>query len=132
MKKILILFAVAILQLQAFSQPWDFRTIDISTMAAIDSVIYDVKFTSELGLQIVFRGVTGATDGSFNLFVGHADTTAVSGIVSTLLPYTISSADEVVPFEKTILAFSKLKIKFTKNGMTGGFIDIYFRTKRRY
>ena len=132
MKKILT-FALflGIFAAQAQTLKQGKNTINIASLPAVDTFFVQtgVSTSGTLALQVVFRSVTGTTNGSFNLYQ-TLDLTALFGEFSnTELPYTISSANEVVAFEKQFTAYQYMPIIITKNQMTGGYIDIYLKVK---
>jgi hypothetical protein len=140
MKKLLFLFSLIFL-LGIFATPAGAQqttlvlgknTINIASLSATDTILIpnDYKATAILGLQVVFRNVTGTPNGSFNLYQTWGDNVRYVPLGVSGLPYTLASANASVAFEKSYLPFNWMPMIITKNGMTGGYIDIYLRIKQ--
>ena len=129
MKKLLIL--LALLPTLLIAQEWSVRTFNVSTMPATDSIVLNIKGAVEMGLQVRFRNITDTLNCSVDIFAGNTDST-FAGLSDISLPYTITTANETYTAEKQYLPFDKLKIKVYKGNANTGFIDVYFRAKKRF
>lgn len=137
MKKLLFIFAVLLLAgnllySQKITLALGKNTINIATLRPTDTILIpnDYKSTAIMGLQVVFRNVTGTPNGSFNLYQTWGTDVRYVPLGVAGLPYTLANANASVAFEKSYLPFNWIPMILTKNGMTGGYIDIYLRIKQ--
>ncbi len=96
--------------------------LDISEFNATDTLYIENNFKVDalMGLQILFKGVTGTADGTLNIYETNDLDELYMEVASSQLPYTISAADESIGFTKDGLPYKYIVIILDKNGMTGG------------
>ncbi len=126
MKTLLLLTTLALITLTTDAAKIQIKRgvteIDISTLNATDTIylLNEFKVGATIGVQIIFKNVTGTPDGTVNALETNDLDELYMQIVSAQLPHTISAANETLGLSKLGEPWEYLIFVVDKNGMTGG------------
>ncbi len=132
--KTIIAFLLLIISVVSYSQTVLIdkagkTVLDISTMNATDTIHFTTKpwDMGSFSVHVVFSDVTGTPNCSVELFSSN-DITALPFKLDTPVK-TINASNYAIGYEKDNITFKNTSFLISKNGATGGFIEIYYRKK---